>query len=238
MTNSSKLPFRIEPGTDDNAIYIDSTGDIGFGTNAPGAALDVRRSTGGNATLLNLRNNAPVSIVLDHTTSDEPGSWEIRRSNNGLSFDNGTAGTDVLFDDDGSVRFRRGDGSGGSTDSLVMDTAGNVTALSFTGTSDRNLKENFVDVDQDEILEKIAALPMTRWNFIAEGQKVQHIGPMAQDFHAAFGLGLNERTIATTDADGVALAAIQALYQQLQAKKAELETVHQRLEALEAKLAQ
>ena len=39
---------------------------------------------------------------------------------------------------------------------------------------------------------------------------------MAQDFYAAFGVGKNETTITTIDADGVALAAIQALHQQLQ----------------------
>lgn len=46
---------------------------------------------------------------------------------------------------------------------------------------------------------------------------------MAQDFHAAFGLGIDDRHIATVDGDGVALAAIQGLNQKLEAKSHKLE---------------
>ncbi len=41
---------------------------------------------------------------------------------------------------------------------------------------------------------------------------------MAQDFYAAFGLGNSDTHIGTVDADGVALAAIQGLYQLLEEK--------------------
>jgi hypothetical protein len=44
---------------------------------------------------------------------------------------------------------------------------------------------------------------------------------MAQDFRAAFGLGDDEKTIATVDADGVALAAIQGLNAKLETQLAE-----------------
>ncbi len=36
------------------------------------------------------------------------------------------------------------------------------------------------------------------------------MGPMAQDFYAAFGLGLGEKTIYTIDPDGVALAELRS----------------------------
>ncbi|HKX61073.1 MAG TPA: hypothetical protein VJS65_04505, partial [Verrucomicrobiae bacterium] len=39
--------------------------------------------------------------------------------------------------------------------------------------------------------------------------------PMAQDFYETFGLGGNPTAIATIDADGVALAAIQGLNRKL-----------------------
>ena len=86
-----------------------------------------------------------------------------------------------------------------------------TTSGTWTNSSDRNRKENFTPVDGSEILEKIAALPITRWNFKVDSDEVQHIGPMSQDFYAAFGLGDNERTISTLDPAGVALLAIQAL---------------------------
>ncbi|MFV1981316.1 MAG: hypothetical protein ACC655_09205, partial [Rhodothermia bacterium] len=45
------------------------------------------------------------------------------------------------------------------------------------------------------------------------GSGTDHIGPMAEDFFESFGLGGDERYIGTVDADGVALAAIQGLYE-------------------------
>jgi hypothetical protein len=77
--------------------------------------------------------------------------------------------------------------------------------------SDRESKENFSALDGSEVLERIASLPITRWNYKAEDDGIQHIGPTAQDFYAAFGLGDDDKTIATIDEGGVALAGIQEL---------------------------
>lgn len=117
---------------------------------------------------------------------------------------------------------------------MNINQAGTVTATAFNPTSDRTAKENFVEVSPAEVLEKVAALPITRWNF-RQDAGTEHIGPMAQDFHAAFGLGTDDRHIATVDADGVALAAIQGLNQKLERENAEL---RQRLDRLEKLLAQ
>ena len=54
--------------------------------------------------------------------------------------------------------------------------------------SDREHKENFTPVDATEVLDKLAGLEITSWNYTAEGTRVRHLGPMAQDFKAAFGL--------------------------------------------------
>jgi len=91
----------------------------------------------------------------------------------------------------------------------------NVVAKTFNPTSDRNAKQDFVPVDTAAILEKVLALPMSEWAFKSETQ-TRHIGPMAQDFHAAFGVGPDDKHIATVDADGVALAAIQGLNRKLE----------------------
>ena len=79
----------------------------------------------------------------------------------------------------------------------------------INGSSDINRKKNFQAVNASEVLSKISELEITEWQY--KGSSDRHIGPMAQDFFAAFGLGQGETTIATVDADGVALAAIQAL---------------------------
>jgi hypothetical protein len=56
---------------------------------------------------------------------------------------------------------------------------------------------------------------------------------MAQDFHAAFGVGEDDRHISTVDADGVALAAIQALYGLVQERDLQIAALEQRVAALE-----
>jgi len=103
--------------------------------------------------------------------------------------------------------------------------------------SDRNAKENFAAANSREVLEKVAALPLSTWNYKAQDQSIRHIGPMAQDFKAAFGVGENDKTITTVDADGVALAAIQGLNQKLEAelkaKDTHIEALQKRVERLE-----
>jgi hypothetical protein len=84
----------------------------------------------------------------------------------------------------------------------------------WTNSSDKNAKENIARVNNVSILEKIGQLSISQWNYKAEQDGVQHIGPMAQDFYAAFSVGADDTHISTIDADGVALAGIQALYAQ------------------------
>ena len=89
---------------------------------------------------------------------------------------------------------------------------------SWENLSDRNLKENIKPVDPKEVLQKVVSLPISTWNYKAQDPSIRHMGPMAQDFYAAFGLGADDRHITTIDADGVALAAIQGLYKLLKEK--------------------
>ena len=86
--------------------------------------------------------------------------------------------------------------------------------------SDINRKELITPIEPHNILEKIIDLPISEWSYLDDA--VRHIGPMAQDFHAAFGVGKNETTISTIDADGVALAGIQALYEKTERESREI----------------
>src|SRR6516164_6302622 len=99
--------------------------------------------------------------------------------------------------------------------------------------SDRNSKLNFTAVNPREVLDKVAAMPITEWQYkVAPGR--EHIGPMAQDFHVAFGLnGADDKHIADVDEGGVALAAIQGLNQKLEDQQAENAELKKRLAALE-----
>ncbi len=98
----------------------------------------------------------------------------------------------------------------------------------WTNASDRNLKENFCRVDGKEVLDKIARLSITRWNYKSENDDITHMGPVAQDFYSLFGLGGDDKSIASLDEAGVALVAIQALNE----KNQELETEVAELKAM------
>jgi hypothetical protein len=77
--------------------------------------------------------------------------------------------------------------------------------------SDANLKEGFRDRSGDDVLAKLARIPIREWSYKSQDAAIRHVGPTAQDFHAAFGLGEDPLAISTIDADGVALRAVQAL---------------------------
>jgi len=107
-----------------------------------------------------------------------------------------------------------------------------TTGGTWVNNSDRDSKENFHSVDRKEILERVNRLDIQSWNYKAEGGSVRHIGPMAQDFFKAFRLGLDDKHISTLDAEGVALAAIQALHSMLAEKSERVAKLEQELKLL------
>lgn len=121
---------------------------------------------------------------------------------------------------------------------IIGDVSGRqLTVTSCNGcanvVSDRNLKANFSAANPRSILTRLASLPIQSWNYKTDAAAVRHIGPMSQDFHAAFGLGDSDQTINTVDANGVTMAAIQGLYQMIKEKDEKIEQLEQRLERLE-----
>ena len=118
---------------------------------------------------------------------------------------------------------------------MSCTAAGNVTiAGTFSDASDRNAKEGFEPVEGQAVLAKVAALPIQRWRYKAQAG-VKHLGPMAQDFHAAFGLnGPDDTHITTVDEEGVALAAIQGLNQKLAEKEAEIRNLKEKADQMDS----
>jgi hypothetical protein len=112
---------------------------------------------------------------------------------------------------------------------------------SWSCSSSRYLKTNFTPVDGNDLLHRIAGVPVTTWRYRTEDPAVLHLGPMAQDFRAAFGLGTNDTSIGLLDLGGVTFAGVQALAKQnaelraeITALKAERSEIERRLSALEA----
>jgi len=134
---------------------------------------------------------------------------------------------------DGGLNFAQ---TGVADGRLFLSTNGSVYVNSVVVTSDRNAKENFAPVDPQAVLTKVAALPITEWNF-KTSTALRHMGPMAQDFHAAFGLNADDdRHIAIMDEGGVALAAIQGLNQKLETENSQLRAQNAAMEARMAAL--
>jgi hypothetical protein len=100
--------------------------------------------------------------------------------------------------------------------------------------SDRAVKTNFGSVDPADMLARVRALPISTWNYRSDDPAIRHIGPMAQDFSAAFGVGADDRHISPIDGQGVALAAIQGLSAEVERLREENARLVARVTALEA----
>lgn len=220
-------------------------------------------STGPNQFLIRARggvaiNAAPPDGSIELTVSsdadglDYPNIWLRQRDspNNGVllsagdglgvnnagfhidHFDGFGQGRRLSLNGDGSVQIRSNI-VGGATGVTMAAGGGSWSSL-----SDRSLKTAVAPVDRSAVLDRLVAMPISEWSYIAQGEAVRHIGPMAQDFKQAFALGENDTTIATIDADGVALAAIQGLNRKLETENAalhaQLDAVLERLARLEA----
>jgi len=145
-----------------------------------------------------------------------------------------STGADIASTNANSVTMRASGGYRLFTDTNA--TTGVFLAAgsgSWTSMSDHNAKENFRAADARAILEKVLALPVQTWNYKSQDANIRHIGPMAQDFKAAFQVGESDTGIATVDADGVALAAIQGLNKKLEDTRAENAELRKRLTELE-----
>ena len=141
----------------------------------------------------------------------------------------------------GNISFERGAGPTSETSGRVRKSYtrprllehGRLTTLTFGSPvvkSDRNVKERFEAVEPRAVLAAVARLPIDRWSYT--GEPIRHLGPMAQDFAAAFGLGADDRHIFPLDAAGVALAAIQGLHELVRAQQARLVALEGQLTAL------
>ena len=130
----------------------------------------------------------------------------------------------------GAVQLQPGSG-------IFLATNGNTLTISTAIGSDRNSKKDFSPVDARTVLDQLLALPLQRWRYLNEDDRTRHLGPMAQDFKATFGLGSDDKTIGLVDAAGVSLAAIQGLNEKLETRSEKLEAenaeLKSRLERLE-----
>jgi hypothetical protein len=132
-----------------------------------------------------------------------------------------------------TVRVCSENGLGGSCTEKALTQ---VAVGSPVSISDAALKENRGPVDAKEVLDHLLSVPIETWNYIGDSDRNRHMGPMAQDFFAAYGLGVDDRLNAI-DVQGVALASIQALHEIVEEDAAQIVELEARLAELEAQVA-
>jgi hypothetical protein len=216
-----------------NAQALQAYGvSLGYTTNSDGAgavALGYRSTADANyAVAIGQRasaNGFPGAIVISDASSSD--SLEASANN---QFSLRAAGGIRLFT------------NATKTTGVSMNAGGS----SWNVISDRTRKENFLGIDGEDLLSRIRSVPVTTWQYRDEQDRaVRHIGPMAQDWHRAFGLSPDATTINMSDFDGVNLAAVQALeartagqageIRSLRAENAELRAENAELRAAHAR---
>ncbi len=224
-------------------MRIRGNGRVGIGSTTPQQMLQVGDSSKAGSTGI---------IHFASHTSNPVGSaardWDVGVPQTG---DSATGiGYSFVVHDDGIaypaqllVQYSTGNvGIANTNPGHLLVVGNNASPAYCDGTtwvsqSDRNAKENFADIDPTKLLDRVLSLPLQSWSYKAHPEN-RHIGPMAQDFHEAFGLnGTDDTHIATVDEDGIALAAIQGLNrkleEQIKEKDAKIDALEQRLQRLE-----
>ena len=222
------------------ALMVDAegvgVGDFYFGTPAqdlhvksdePQLLVESTSGTSAGRTLAYMKNKGDVRMFWENTDSGD--IWQMSLLSTVLQMATPTG--------NGKFRVRKSGGLqalNGSATILDLDSLGNLEVTTVTETSSRTAKQGFEAVNGLSVLEKVAALPISEWSYKADNPSVRHLGPMAEDFHAAFGLGRSDKGLTSVDTTGVALAAIQGLNQKLVAKDARIAELEARLQGVEA----
>jgi hypothetical protein len=207
MTN--ELPLRIAAGAPTASVAIDAAGHVGLGTDAPAASLHV---VGGDGTVYAIYDDVTNDSTWTESFGAHPtlagvSAWTLTESQTGAEAARITA-----------------DGQ--------MEIPG-----ALTQGSSRRTKHGFASVRADEVLDKVAALEISRWRYKKDARDSEHIGPMAEDFYRAFGLGADDRHIAPADMAAVALSANQALDAKIRAQADEIALLRRANAHLEERLA-
>ncbi len=224
----ARYPVKFNNNAPDNTLVLEGpSGEVGIGTAAPTAKFHVYGDTDAKILVENtsavvaerkpfwIKNNGKTRFVIENGTD----SWTF--DNDGPQFNISKMGTgfnEFRVRQNGDGYFRR-----------------NSYAVDHVNTSSRAIKEGFKSVDSREMLARVAKLPIAEWSYKAEPGK-RHVGPVAEDFREVFGLS-DGMHVSTVDTNGVALAAIQGLYEVVKEKEAKIEELQRANEQLAERLA-
>lgn len=209
VTHGSALPFRIQPGTPSSTLNLKSDGSVGIGTWSPAYPLELE-TTGENAVFALDRTDGATGKFVVAAIKTAFGSVTNHK-------------VEILVNDSAVAEFQ---------------TDGDLSIDGYLHEgSDVNAKEAFVAVDGGDVLERLDGVSISTWSFKASDDDARHMGPMAQDFYAAYGLGSDDRHISAMDVGGVALSAIKELDARNEVLEAENVALRSDVSDLEARVA-
>ena len=224
---ASSLVSTIGGGDSNTASGIGSTIGGDFTNTANKTSATVSGGSGNTA-------SGAYSTVPGGSSNIAGGDYSFAAGRNAQSFGDGTFvwadSTDQLFSTSAPNIFQVRASSGTR---FYTDSDATVGVQLFGGSnswnviSDRAFKENYALVDARSILEKLAEMPVGQWNLVTQDPSIQHIGPTAQDFRAAFGIGESDTHINMAEAYGVTMGATQGLYQMMQEKDVRIATLEE-----------
>lgn len=235
-----------------NRMTVTSSGFVGIGTTAPASSLEVvgtssvrdgvfqvsATGTTRAARLVQNQGGLAPALQLTQDTANSSLSWDFGVNTLGTLF-MAHPGSPAVFNltTDGKLGLNSAFpthpfqvGIDASNGNGAFCTAGGT----WTNVCDRDKKTDFATIDTREVLARLSQMPIGEWRYIGERRTVRHVGPVAQDFHAAFGLGESDKHIGTVDADGIALAAIQGLNEVVQDSDCEIAELRSEIEDLRA----
>jgi len=242
----AKTPFTIIAGAPTDSLYVSSTGNVGMGTATP--TIDLHMLTG---------DTPAIRLEQSSGSGFTPQTWDMAGNEANFFVRDVTSGSRLPF------RIRPGAptssvdiagsgnvGIGTASPQQKLHVAGNTQIdgnLQINGSvqvegrvtelSDMHAKQDFAAVDGQLVLLRLRGVPILTWSYRTDASGVRHMGPTAQDFFAAFGLGQDEQHIAPLDANGVTLAAVQELDRMVQARDAQIATLERQNAGLSERLA-
>jgi hypothetical protein len=224
------VPFTVTGNAPTNSLFIANNGKVGFRNSGP--VLDLHMTTNDTPAIRFEQTNAGGFTAQTWDIGANEANWFVRDVTGGsrlpLRVRPGAPTSSVDISASGNV------GIGTASPAEKLDVNGNMLVHgTISQLSSRTAKENFRALDGKLVLAKLDALPISTWNYKGAGEGDRHLGPVAEDFHAAFGLGSSDHFVAPTDVAGVALASVKALQEEVLERDHRIEALEARLEELE-----
>jgi hypothetical protein len=242
--NAATQPYSTASGGDGNTAS--GTGSTVSGGTANTASGDLSTVIGGSTNFASGLESVAAGHDA-HVLHQKTFVWNGWTSGTATSFrDNafqihGQGGLDIEYgapraDGGGTAWVFIGNGFDGQAIATSTGAFLSTAGVWVPGSSSKATKTDFRSVDAKVVLDRLVRLPITTWRYKEYEGDVRHMGPMAEDFWTAFGIGYGDRTIADIDARGVAFAAIQGLHQLLREKDAQIEAQERRIEAQQRRM--